>query len=77
MTHILRFDTAGLIGCLYTEVIDLRSLGKLQVRRATDIAFNNLTQEWETKDLSTGEVFFSNPSRDACIRWEHENLQPD
>ena len=77
MSHVLRFDTTGLVGCLYTEVIDLRSLGRLQVRRATDIGFNGLTQEWETKDLSTGEALFSDPSRETCIRWEHDNLQPE
>lgn len=77
MSHVLRFDTTGLIGCLYTEAIDLRSLGKLQITRATNIAFNVRTQEWETKDLSTGEALFSHPSREACIRWEHEHLQPD
>jgi Na+(H+)/acetate symporter ActP len=77
MSHVLRFDTTGLIGCLYTEMINLASLGKLKVTRATEINFNEGKQQWEATDISTGEALFSDPSRDACIRWEHENLQPD
>ena len=76
MTSVLRFDKKGMIGCLYTEVIDLRSLGRLEVSRATDIAFNKATQQWETKAVATGEVLFADPSRAACLSWERENLMP-
>ena len=76
MTSVLRFDSKGEIGCLYTEAIDLRSLGKLEVTRATDIVFNDATQEWETKSAATGEVLFADPSRAACLAWEQESLMP-
>ena len=76
MSPTLRFDAAGNVGCLYTEAIDLRVLGRLQVVRATDIRFNGLTQEWETHDADGDEVLFSNTSRAECLRWEHDNLQP-
>lgn len=76
MTSIFRFDPNGKIGCLYTEAIDLRSLGKLEVTRATDIVFNDVIQQWETRHATTGEVLFSDPSRAACLAWERENLMP-
>lgn len=76
MTSILRFDARGTIGCLYTEAIDLRSLGKLEVTRATDIAFDDVTQQWETRSVDTGEVLFSDPSRAVCLEWERDNLLP-
>ncbi|MES2658854.1 MAG: hypothetical protein V4689_09560 [Verrucomicrobiota bacterium] len=76
MKSTLRFSPGGLIDCLYTEAIDLHQLGRLHVVRATDIRFNDQTQEWETRHADTGEVLFSNLSRAACLQWEHENLQP-
>ena len=75
-SSILRFDPMGKVVCLYTEAIDLRSLGKLEVTRATDIVFNDVTQQWEAKGVATGEVLFSDPSRSACLVWEQQNLIP-
>jgi hypothetical protein len=76
MNSTLRFDPGGHIGCLYTEAIDLRALGRLTVVRATDIRFNDSTQQWDVHESATGQVLFSDPSRTECLRWEHLNLQP-
>ncbi|HSP43370.1 MAG TPA: hypothetical protein VLO11_10905 [Luteolibacter sp.] len=76
MTTSLRFDPGGRIGCLYTEAIDLRALGRLHVVRATDIRFNPATQQWDVHDHATGQVLFSHASRNECLRWEQTNLQP-
>lgn len=76
MKTTLRFDTAGLVGCLYTEEIDLRVLGKLAITRATDIRFNETSQQWEVHDAETDAVHFHNPSRSECLAWENKNLQP-
>jgi len=76
MKTTLRFNPGGHIGCLYTEAIDLRALGRLQVVRATDIRFNATTQQWDVHDAATGHVLFSHPSRHACLQWELQNLQP-
>jgi hypothetical protein len=37
MNSTLRFDPGGHIGCLYTEAIDLRALGRLQVVQAPQL----------------------------------------
>jgi len=76
MKSTLRFDPNGQVACLYTETIDLRVLGRLQIVRATDIRFNESAQLWETRHADTGEVLFSDPARGVCLRWEQENLQP-
>ena len=76
MNSTLRFNLGGEIGCLYTEAIDLRALGRLHVVRATDIRFNDSTQQWDVHEHSTGQVLFSHTSRTECLRWEHHNLQP-
>jgi hypothetical protein len=76
MNSILRFDSGGHIGCLYTEAIDLRALGRLQVVRATDIRFNDSTQQWDVHAADNGVVLFSHPSRNECLHWEQTTLQP-
>ena len=76
MKTTLRFDPGGTVGCLYTEAINLRALGKLEITRATDIRFNDTTQQWDVHEYSTGNVLFSHPSRSECLTWEHQNLQP-
>jgi hypothetical protein len=76
MNSTLRFDPGGHIGCLYTEAIDLRALGRLLVVRATDIRFNDSTQQWDVHDAATGQLLFSHQSRNECLNWEQTNLQP-
>ena len=75
MSATLRFAPDGTISCLHTEAIDLRTLGRLRVVRATEISFDEEEQQWEVRSSATGGFLFSNPSREACLRWERENLQ--
>jgi hypothetical protein len=74
--HTLRFSPEGNIDCLYTEAIDLRVLGRLEVVRATDVGFDPEDQTWEVRSAIFGGLLFSDPSREACLRWERANLQP-
>ncbi len=76
MSQTLRFKPGGSIDCLYTEAIPLLALGRLHVVRATDIRFNDTTQQWDVHAADTGHVLFSHGSRSECLRWEHQNLQP-
>lgn len=76
MSQTLRFNPGGQIDCLYTEAINLRALGRLQVVRATDIRFNPDTQHWDVHAADADRVLFSHTSRSECLRWEHDNLQP-
>ena len=64
----------GTARCLYTEAIDLRSIGSLELRRASVIEFNNSTQMWEVRDLN-GQTLHSHPSRQACLAWEAQQLK--
>ena len=73
-SSILRFDPKGKVACLYTEAIDLRSLGALEVKRLTDVRFEDSTQQWEVVLLSSGEIVHRDPSREACLAWERETL---
>ena len=43
---VLLLDGAGHVRCLYTEVIPLASLGRLQVQRASTVEYDNARQGW-------------------------------
>ena len=72
-TCVLTFDPDGTGSCLYNELIDLQSIGLLEVTRATEIEFNPLRQLWEVKATSS-EVLFAHPSRNVCLAWEQQHL---
>lgn len=73
MTVNIKFTADGVGECLYTDAIDLREIGILRIRRATSIEFDDTAQAWEVWD-PYGRKLFSNPSRQNCLDWEHENL---
>jgi hypothetical protein len=73
MNAVLTFSTNGTTTCLYTEIFDLHTIGRLEVSRASTIEFNNQSQFWEVKNLK-GKVLFFARSRQACLDWEHEPL---
>jgi hypothetical protein len=71
------FHTDGTAACLHSEKIPLVQLGTLTIRRASQIEFNHARQEWEVRlalqDGSiSGDIVFSNPSRDKCLAWEEK-----
>ena len=69
----LHFQPDGTGAGLYTERIDLREIGSLEVVRASEIEFNDTTQQWEVFDYNGSRVF-TDPSREACLRWERETF---
>jgi hypothetical protein len=71
-TTVISFDQQGEGHCLYTEVIDLPSIGPLHVERATTIEFNEAGQVWEVRRIT--KVLFSHRSRAACLAWEHQHF---
>jgi hypothetical protein len=66
---VLHFAPDGTGAGLYTERIDLREIGALEVVRASEIEFNETTQQWEVFDY-TGQKVYSDASREACLQWE-------
>ena len=73
---VLDFDCNGVGRCLYSELIDLRSLGTLSTKRATAIEFNNTSQLWEVWS-EQGERLYVSPSRANCLNWESTSLDSE
>jgi len=73
MNSVLTVNPDGTVSGLYTELIDLSSLGRLEIQRASTIEFNNTSQHWEVKNLP-GRVLFFARSRQSCVDWEQTNL---
>ena len=73
LPEVIHFNPDGTGAGLYTELIDLREIGSLEVVRASEIEFNETTQQWEVFDF-TGTRVFTEPSREACLRWERQHF---
>ena len=71
--HVLTFTATGEGQCLYTEAIELGSIGRLTLRRATTIEFHEAAQKWEVRDAG-GALLHTHPSREACLAWEHRHF---
>jgi hypothetical protein len=63
----------GTVEGLYTETIDLATLGALTIQRASAIEFDNVTQQWCVYS-PFGQCLFTHPSRQQCLDWEHRYL---
>jgi hypothetical protein len=76
---VLVFNPDGTGECLWTEALPLSSIGKLAIRRASQVEFSHKTQQWEVW-IETGDAggvrltrrMFKHKSRERCIEWERE-----
>jgi len=75
---VILFDPAGRARCLYSELVDLHALGRLKVRRATGIEFDEDKQQWQVLPAAdaAGTALFASPSRRDCLTWERANVRP-
>jgi len=73
VTVEITFAPDGLGRCLYTEIVDLQALGRLEIRRASYVEFSNRSQLWEVR-LEDGRTLYQSPSREDCLEWEREHF---
>ena len=73
---LLTFNNDGTAVGLWGEEIALQDLGEMKMRRASWIDFNEHSQEWEVRlSPHADDYVFSHPSREECIRWEHNYFE--
>ena len=63
------FNPDGTAQGLYTEAIPLNALGRLRVKRASTIEFDDASQEWVVRSPE-GARLYQSPSRQQCLDWE-------
>lgn len=69
---VIRFNSNGSVKCLWTEAIDLSKIGTLKRYRASQIEPDDRRGVWTVK--VKGRILFSHPSRNACLDFEHREL---
>lgn len=74
MKAALLIEPTGEVIGLYTELIPLQTLGKIQTRRTTTVEFSEAIQEWQVREPRCGAVYYSNPSRERCLEWERRTF---
>ena len=75
MNHTFTFALDGTARCLWTEVIPLHELGRLELQRASTIEFHANKQMWEVRLASNPDIVaFSHQSREICLNWERNTL---
>jgi len=60
----------GKVEGLYHDILPTLDLGKLSVRRASNVEFNNITQEWEVINPDNNHVLAIATTREAAIKHE-------
>lgn len=72
---IITFPPDGTARCVYTEVIDLRQLGQLDIKRATTIEPHFLSRDGWKATILGENVWFWAPTRQQCLDWEVQYLE--
>lgn len=69
----------GQVNCVYDDRFRpfFEALGIIQVKRATEVEFDSLSQEWIATHLATGKVIARGPNRkeviDTEVKWLEDN----
>ena len=65
----------GDLQCLYTDNVDLRKLGKLEVTRASNVEFDSTNGTWSVRLVETGKIIGSGfIKRKDAINYEIDYL---
>lgn len=73
---VLEIDNEGNVHGLYTDYINLFSIGRVtDIRKASNIDFNDAKQMWEVSSLD-GKILHTNTNREKAIEWEIEAFSP-
>lgn len=77
MIPTIEIGVDGVVETLYTDEIDLYEIGVVNnVRRASNVNFNEKEQIWEVVDAITGTIVYTNKNRASAIEWEIQNFSP-
>lgn len=75
---LIKIDmNSGTAKCLWSDDVDLQSLGKCSVYRASNVEFCDITQAWYVFDPSMDDLVEGQPingfkNRKEALAWERE-----
>ena len=72
---VVTFTPDGSGHTLYSEAIDLTTIGRLKVERATRIEYDGKSQCWKVYAIRGRKALYHSPSREVCLAWEKEYLE--
>lgn len=72
--HVITLAPDGTIRSLWTDRLDLRQFGRIRVTRASNVEFDEQTQEW-VATTPEGRVLAHGPNRQKVIEGEIAALQ--
>jgi hypothetical protein len=73
----ITFTPDGAGHALHTEIVDLAQIGRLTVKRATEIEFDDKSQLWCVRRPGSRFSLYRNVTRQACLDWERWYLQAE
>ncbi len=77
MLPTIEIDENGNLVTLYDDELDLQNVGKIiNMRRASHVDFNEITQLWEVRSAKTGELVHVDKSYGKAVEWEIINFSP-
>jgi len=62
-------DNDGAVRAVYNDTLTALNLGPMEVKRASNVEFNEANQEWEAR-TPDGDLIAHGVSRDAVIQQE-------
>jgi hypothetical protein len=77
MIPTIEIDEEGNVSTLYNDFVNLYEIGKItNVKKASNVEFNEQEQLWEIIHAKTGEVVGSDKNRENAIEKEIGMFQP-
>jgi hypothetical protein len=73
-TERYRIEPDGTVLAVYTDTIDLRTIGRIHAARASVVEWDESTQAWTARILATGERLGPFATRDEAVAAERAVL---
>jgi hypothetical protein len=75
MTITMSISPGGVILYLHTDALDLSSLGRVRIKRASHVEFSNRLQLWTVRWPGKRKPAYYAGSRQECLDWERQQLE--
>ena len=76
MNVTLQITAQGGVAMLHDDAVDLRQFGTVQVRRASNVEFDEQHQVWTVYSAKTGKALRSAITRAGALAWEKAHYSP-